>query len=93
MSGKVPADRVAILRNAFDAMIADPAFRAEAARLNLLVTPMTGQEVARRIAELYATPPDVIAAKRRKRHSAGESRIKSVVDLPERARRSRGRRG
>jgi tripartite-type tricarboxylate transporter receptor subunit TctC len=61
MSGKVPADRVAILRTAFDAMIADPAFRAEAARLNLLVTPMTGQEVARRIAELYATPPDIIA--------------------------------
>jgi hypothetical protein len=31
MSGKVPAVRVAILRTAFDAMIADPAFRAEAA--------------------------------------------------------------
>jgi tripartite-type tricarboxylate transporter receptor subunit TctC len=61
MSGKVPAVRVAILRTAFDAMIADPAFRAEAARLNLLVTPMTGQEVTRRIAELYATPPDIIA--------------------------------
>jgi hypothetical protein len=37
------------------------AFRAEAAKLNLLVTPMTGQEVARRVAYLYATPPDVIA--------------------------------
>ena len=61
MSGKVPADRVAALRTAFDEMIADPAFRAEATRLNLLVTPMTGQEVARRVAELYATPPDVIA--------------------------------
>ena len=61
MSGKVPADRVAILRAAFDTMITDPAFRAEAARLNLLVTPMTGQEVARRIAELPATPPDIIA--------------------------------
>ncbi len=36
MSGKVPADRVAVLRTAFDAMIADPAFRAEATRLNLL---------------------------------------------------------
>ncbi len=61
MSAKVPADRVAALRAAFDAMSADPAFHAEAARLNLLVTPMTGQEVARRITELYATPPDVIA--------------------------------
>jgi tripartite-type tricarboxylate transporter receptor subunit TctC len=61
MSAKVPSDRMAVLRAAFDAMTADPAFRAEAARLNLLIAPMTGQEVARRIAELYATPPDVIA--------------------------------
>jgi tripartite-type tricarboxylate transporter receptor subunit TctC len=61
MSGKVPADRIALLRAAFDATISDPVFRAEAARLNLLVTPMAGQEVTRRIAELYATPPDIIA--------------------------------
>jgi len=61
MSGKVPADRIALLRAAFDSTISDPVFRAEAGRLNLLVTPMTGQEVTRRIAELYATPPDIIA--------------------------------
>lgn len=60
-SEKVPPDRVAILRAAFDATLADPAFRAEASRLNLLIAPMTGDEVARRIAELYATPSDVIA--------------------------------
>jgi len=60
-SEKVPADRVVVLRAAFDATTADPAFRAEATRLNLLVAPMTGDEVARRIADLYATPPDVIA--------------------------------
>ena len=61
VSGKVSADRVAILRTAFDAMVADPAFRAEAQRMKLLVTPMTGDEVARRIAALYATPADVVA--------------------------------
>ncbi|MDE2476111.1 MAG: hypothetical protein KGO48_13745 [Alphaproteobacteria bacterium] len=60
MSAKAPADRAAALRTAFNAMLADPAFRAEAMRLNLLVTPMTGEEVARRIADLYATSPDVI---------------------------------
>jgi tripartite-type tricarboxylate transporter receptor subunit TctC len=60
VSGKVPADRVAILRQAFDAMVADPQFRSEAERARLLVTPMTGDEVARRIADLYATPADVI---------------------------------
>jgi len=62
VSDKVPAVRVAILRAAFDAMIADPAFRAEAQRLKLLVAPMTGDEVARRIAELYATPADIRAS-------------------------------
>jgi tripartite-type tricarboxylate transporter receptor subunit TctC len=57
---KVPADRVAILRRAFDQMVADPAFRADAQRIKLLVTPMNGDEVARRIADLYATPADVV---------------------------------
>jgi tripartite-type tricarboxylate transporter receptor subunit TctC len=61
VSGRVPADRVAILRRAFDAMVADPEFRREAERLKLLVTPMTGDEVTRRIADLYATPADVVA--------------------------------
>jgi len=61
VSGKVPTERVTILRRAFDAMVADPQFRAEAERVKLLVTPMTGDEVARRIADLYATPADVVA--------------------------------
>jgi tripartite-type tricarboxylate transporter receptor subunit TctC len=60
VSGKVPADRVTVLRRAFDAMVADPQFLSEAERARLLVTPMTGDEVARRIADLYATPPDVV---------------------------------
>jgi hypothetical protein len=42
-------------------MVADPRFRAEAQKMKLLVTPMTGDEVARHIAELYATPSDIIA--------------------------------
>jgi hypothetical protein len=42
-------------------MVADPAFRAEAQRLRLLVTPMTGEDVARRISDLYATAPPIIA--------------------------------
>ena len=61
VSNKVPADRVAILRKAFDEMVADPSLRAEANRIKLLVTPMSGDEVARHIAELYATPPDIVA--------------------------------
>jgi tripartite-type tricarboxylate transporter receptor subunit TctC len=61
VSDKVPADRVTALRAGFDAMVADPGFRAEAQRMKLLVTPMTGDEVARHIAQLYATPSDIVA--------------------------------
>jgi hypothetical protein len=60
VAGAVPAGRVAALRAAFDAMVADPQFLAEAAQLRLLVTPMPGVEVARRVGELYATPADVV---------------------------------
>jgi tripartite-type tricarboxylate transporter receptor subunit TctC len=61
MSGKTPPDRVAVLRKAFDAMVADPAFLGEAQKLKLIVTPMTGDQVTRDVATLYATPPDLVA--------------------------------
>jgi tripartite-type tricarboxylate transporter receptor subunit TctC len=60
VSDKVPAPRTAALRAGFDAMVADPAFRAEAGRMRLLVAPMKGDEVARHIAALYATPSDIV---------------------------------
>jgi hypothetical protein len=61
VAGSVPAERVAVLRAAFDAMVADAAFRADAEKVKLLVTPMTGGEVARHIADLYATPAELVA--------------------------------
>jgi tripartite-type tricarboxylate transporter receptor subunit TctC len=61
VSGKVPADRVAALRGAFDAMVADPEFLADAEKMRLIVTPMTGDVVTRHVAELYTTPPDLVA--------------------------------
>jgi tripartite-type tricarboxylate transporter receptor subunit TctC len=60
-SGRVPTERVAALRQAFAAMLGDPAFRSEAAKLRLTVTPMSGEDVARDIAALYAAPPDLLA--------------------------------
>ncbi len=46
---------------AFDAMVADPEFRADAEKMKLLVTPMTGAVVTRHVEELYATPADIVA--------------------------------
>ena len=56
----VPADRIAALRAAFDATMKDPQFLAEAGRLDLEVRPVSGVEVEKLIAEIYASPPDVV---------------------------------
>jgi tripartite-type tricarboxylate transporter receptor subunit TctC len=61
VAGRVPSERTAALRTAFDAMVADPEFRADAEKMKLLVTPMTGAVVARHVEELYATPVSVVA--------------------------------
>jgi tripartite-type tricarboxylate transporter receptor subunit TctC len=61
----VPADRAQALRRAFDATLKDPAFLAEAEKLKLDVNPVTGEEVDRLIAELYASPKDVVEEARK----------------------------
>src|SRR5262249_38844751 len=60
VAGRVPAERTGALRTAFDAMVADPEFRADADKMKLLVTPMTGDVVARHVTELYATPASIV---------------------------------
>jgi hypothetical protein len=61
VSGAAPADRVAALRAAFDAMVVDPVFLAEARQLRLLVTPMPAAAVVQHVGALYTTPADVLA--------------------------------
>ncbi len=60
---------LALLRNAFDATVADPAFLAMPRRFACTVTPMTGEEVARDVDALYATPADLV---RKAKAIAGE---------------------
>lgn len=56
----VPADRLEILRRAFDATVADPAFLADAKRSNLAVDgPMTGEKLGGFVDELMSTPKSV----------------------------------
>jgi tripartite-type tricarboxylate transporter receptor subunit TctC len=64
VSSKVPPDRLAVLRTAFARMMEDPAFIADAGRLRLTLTPMSGAEVDRRVAELYTTPAALLARAR-----------------------------
>ncbi|HEY6259574.1 MAG TPA: tripartite tricarboxylate transporter substrate-binding protein [Xanthobacteraceae bacterium] len=57
----VPADRVAALRAAFDATVADPDYRAEADRLKIDVDPLTGAALAALVAQVSQTPSDTVA--------------------------------
>lgn len=60
VSAKVPAATKALLRAGFDAMVEDPGFLAEAKKERLAVLPMSGEQVDRRIAELYKTLPALL---------------------------------
>jgi tripartite-type tricarboxylate transporter receptor subunit TctC len=52
----VPADRVAVLRKAFDAMIHDPEFLAEAKREKFDIDPVPGEELQKIVAEIVVIP-------------------------------------
>jgi tripartite-type tricarboxylate transporter receptor subunit TctC len=57
----IPQDRRAALIAAFDATMKDPAFLAEAKKLDIDVRPVSGKAIDELLAELYATPKAVIA--------------------------------
>ncbi len=57
----VPVERVNALRRAFDATMKEPAFVADAARLQLDIDPMTGEEVQALVGQLARTPPAIVA--------------------------------
>ena len=59
-----PAERVKELRDAFNATMADPAFRADIERRSLHVDPVRGEEMARAFARAFALPPEIIAGAR-----------------------------
>ena len=56
----VPQERVEALRAAFNATMKDPAFLATAAKANMDLNPVSGDELQRIVAELFATPPSAV---------------------------------
>ena len=61
----VPADRVAALRKAFTAALADSALREDAKKQRLDANPNPGEDVQKLIEKIYATPADIIALLRK----------------------------
>jgi tripartite-type tricarboxylate transporter receptor subunit TctC len=56
----VPADRVAMLRDAFQKAATDPALLEEAAKLRLAIDPIFGEEAQQLIAKIYKSPPQLV---------------------------------
>ena len=57
----IPVERVAVLRKAFAAMVADPAFRQEVEKRQMEFDPMSGEELQRQIIHALDVSPAVIA--------------------------------
>jgi tripartite-type tricarboxylate transporter receptor subunit TctC len=56
----VPAGTLAILRQAFTAMVNDAAFKADAEKRGADLLPMSGEELAAYVADIVRTPPDIV---------------------------------
>ena len=63
-----PADRLATLRAAFEATVADPQFIAEAKATGISVNPVKAAEMEGIIRQVYASPPALVA------------RVKAIMD-------------
>jgi tripartite-type tricarboxylate transporter receptor subunit TctC len=57
---RVAVERIAALRTAFNDTMKDPDFLSDAKRSQLIVEPLTGEEMSGYIREIYATPPEVL---------------------------------
>jgi len=57
----LPPARLALLRAAFEAMLADREFQAEAAQLKLPLAPKTGDEMQKIVADIFAIRPEAMA--------------------------------
>lgn len=58
----VPADRIALLRKAFDATMKDEQFLAEAQKMRISIDPQSGDAVAKLVARSYGMPKAIIEA-------------------------------
>src|ERR1700732_3868989 len=55
----VPADRLAALRRAFDAAMQDPDLLSEAQKMRVAVSPMTGDDLQKLVAEVSNLSPEL----------------------------------
>jgi hypothetical protein len=61
MSKQVPADRVAIMRKAFEDTMKDKVFLAEMEKQQLPVIPVIGNDAEAIVSKMMNVPPQVVA--------------------------------
>lgn len=61
----VPADRLAILRKAFDAALADPSLKKEFAKTGSPLVPLSGEAVEKLVRKMYSAPRNIIEIARK----------------------------
>jgi tripartite-type tricarboxylate transporter receptor subunit TctC len=61
MSATVPADRIAILRKAFDDAMKDPAFLAQMSKEQLPVHPVNSQDAEQIVSKILTVAPGIVA--------------------------------
>jgi tripartite-type tricarboxylate transporter receptor subunit TctC len=64
LNKQVPEQRVQILRTAFDEMVRDKAFIADAEKLREVVKPATADAALKILNDIYSTPTDIVQAAR-----------------------------
>ena len=60
----IPEDRKQALRKAFQDSFKDPEFLAEAKKRKMDVNPVSGDDIEKLVAEIYATPKEIVAEAR-----------------------------
>jgi tripartite-type tricarboxylate transporter receptor subunit TctC len=68
----VPGDRLAALRRAFDETVKDPDFLAEAEKIRLGVSPMTGGELQKLVTQVSSLTPALLDSVRAAYPAAGQ---------------------
>jgi tripartite-type tricarboxylate transporter receptor subunit TctC len=58
---KVPAERVAALRQAYMETMRDPAFLADAAKFGIDIDPTSGEDLGKLVQHVMSLPPDLLA--------------------------------
>lgn len=61
----IPADRLDVLRRAFDKALRDPGLIADAKRIQVPIEPDTGEAVDGKVKRLLSQPPTLVALMRK----------------------------